>query len=350
MSPAFAGGDFSSSGVNPSPVFLLAPHCHAAPVQTQHYVPFIPHTVSPNINDYYTSDANLWRLAATNPKVQCCNAEKVFFNVTTVVPPCNTAVPYTSGGTVFINTPLINPQHVPHFVINTNSGYQPVNEAYAPSFANLNQCCSSDRPLSARELAELLMHSRKDHLPEWKLAQLDGNPLNWHEWFGQLKSTVDSAVLTDDTKLTYLKTLVTGEAKTATAEFSFEGVMFKDALAALQRNLRQPHANVGAHLDKLNTFLPLKMHNSENVISFSSAISGLVAVFKSMSFNDDLKSVNLLNQAVSKLPPNLTEAWSMHTVTHKWQRPTLLDFNNWLKEKAMKAYVYLTLNRIRETS
>ena len=49
------------------------------------------------------------------------------------------------------------------------------------------------------------------------------------------------------------------------------------------------------------------MHNSENVISFFSAISGLVAVFKSLPFNNDLKSVNLLNQAVSELPPNLKE-------------------------------------------
>ena len=24
----------------------------------------------------------------------------------------------------------------------------------------------------------------------------------------------------------------------------------------------------------------------------------------------------------------------MHTVRHNWQRPTLLDFNNWLKENA----------------
>ena len=154
------------------------------------------------------------------------------------------------------------------------------------------------------------------------------------EWFGQFKSTVDSAVLTDDTKLTYLKTLVTGKAKTAIVEFSYSGVMYKDALATLQRKFRQPHAIVVAHLDKLNTFPPLKMHNSENVISFSSAIFGLVAVFKSLSFNNDLKSVNLLNQAVSKFPPNLKEAWSMHTVRHNWQRPTLLDFNNWLKEKA----------------
>ena len=57
------------------------------------------------------------------------------------------------------------------------------------------------------------MHSRKDHLLESKLAQFDGNILSWHEWFGQLKSTVDSTVLTDYTKLTYLKALVTSKAR-----------------------------------------------------------------------------------------------------------------------------------------
>ena len=152
LSPAFAGGDFSSSGVNPPPVFLSAPYCHAAPVHTQNNVPFLSHTVSPNNNDYYTSDANLWRLAATTPivtPVQCCNAGGIFSNVTTVVPPCNTAAPYTSGGTVYFNSPPVHPQHFPHFVNYSNTGYQPVTEDYAPSSAYPNQVCSSDRPLSA---------------------------------------------------------------------------------------------------------------------------------------------------------------------------------------------------------
>ena len=152
------------------------------------------------------------------------------------------------------------------------------------------------------------MHSRKDYPLEWKLAQFDGNPLNCHERFGQFKSTVNSAALTDDTKLAYLKTLVTGKAKIAIADLSFCGFMYNDALFTLQQKFRQPQSIVDAHLDKLNIFPPLKMHNSENVICFSSAISDLVAVFKSLSFNDDLKSVNLLNQAVTKLPPNLKKA------------------------------------------
>ena len=88
--------------------------------------------------------------------------------------------------------------------------------------------------------------------------------------------------------MTYLKTFVTGKAKNPIAEFSYNGVMYKDALATLQRKFGQLHAIVGGHLDQLNTVPLLKMHSSENVISFSSAISGLVAVFKSLSFNDDL--------------------------------------------------------------
>ena len=125
-----------------------------------------------------------------------------------------------------------------------------------------------------------------------------------------------------------------GKAKSAIAEYSYSGVQYKDALATLQRKFGQPHAVIGAHLDISSNFLPLKMHNSEKVIGFSSTISGLVAVFKSLSFNDDLKSVNLLNQAVSKLPSNLKEAWSMQTVRRQWHRPALLDFHEWLKEKA----------------
>ena len=76
------------------------------------------------------------------------------------------------------------------------------------------------------------------------------------------------------------------------------------------------------------------MHNSENLIGSFSTISGLVADIKSLSFNVDLKIKNLLNQAVSKLPPNLKEAWSMQTVRRQWHRPTLIDFNEWLKEQA----------------
>ena len=78
---------------------------------------------------------------------------------------------YTSGGTVYLYIPSVNPQLVPHIVSSTNTDYH-----LKMSSANLNQDCSSDRPLSARELAELILQNRKDHLPEWKLARMVQSP------------------------------------------------------------------------------------------------------------------------------------------------------------------------------
>ena len=100
---------------------------------------------------------------------------------------------------------------------------------------------------------------------------------------------VNLAILSDDEKLAYLKTLVVGKAKSATGEYSYSRVLYKDALPTLQRKFRLPHVVVGAHLNKVSNFPPLKKHNSENVIGFSSTTSGFITVIKSLSFHDDLK-------------------------------------------------------------
>ena len=130
--------------------------------------------------------------------------------------------------------------------------------------------------LSVQDLVQLLAFSKKDHLPEWELSKYSGDPLQWPEWFGQFKSAIDSALLTDDAQLTYLKTLVTGKAKTAIAEFAYCGSMYKDALKTLERKFGQPQAIVSAYLDKLSKFPAMKMHNSENIIVYSATISALI--------------------------------------------------------------------------
>ena len=76
------------------------------------------------------------------------------------------------------------------------------------------------------------------------------------------------------------------------------------------------------------------MHNSESIISFASCISSLVAVLKSLGYEYDLKSTSVLNQVISKLPPNMKESWSLHCVKKCWRQPTVLDFKDWLRDKA----------------
>ena len=87
---------------------------------------------------------------------------------------------------------------------------------------------------------------------------------------------------------------------------------------------------VTAHLDKLANYLSIKMQ----IIHFSTNVSSLVGVFRSLSYDADLQSSSLLNQTVQKFPPNLKESWSLHTVKRNLILPTMLDFNDWLKERA----------------
>ena len=116
-----------------------------------------------------------------------------------------------------------------------------------------------------KQLADAITCKKNDPLPDWKLSQYNDDPPHWHDWFGQFKSVLDSHSLFDDVKLTYLKTLVTGEAKTAIAEFASCGVMYKDIVKTLERKFSQPQAVVSAYLDKLSSLSPLKMHNSNNI-------------------------------------------------------------------------------------
>ena len=64
------------------------------------------------------------------------------------------------------------------------------------------------------------------------------------------------------------------------------------------------------------------MHSCDQIIHFSTTVSSLVGVFRSLSYDADPQSSSLLNQAVQKLPPNLRESWSLHTVLI---RPTMLE-------------------------
>ena len=187
---------------------------------------------------------------------------------------------------------------------------------------------------STFNLAELLAFNKRDPLTDWKLSCFDGNPLDWFEWFGQFKSAIDSSHLSNDVKLTYLKTLVSGKSKAAIQQFAYCGTMYEEALRTLQRKFGQPQVVVSAYLEKLSKYPPVKIHSSESIIAFATTMGSLVGVLKSLGYEADLNSTSFLNQAVAKFPPNLKEAWSFFTVKQSLERPSLQEFNTWLQQKA----------------
>ena len=122
--------------------------------------------------DHYSPYSNSWRPAIAAPLMSTQQhyvpATTVFSAVTQIVPP-NSFVTYTSGGTGFFAQP---------------ESFSQANQPFVPDYHGNSPGADVERPLSKRKLVILIMHSRKDHLPECKLTQFDGNPLNWHEWFG----------------------------------------------------------------------------------------------------------------------------------------------------------------------
>ena len=187
-------------------------------------------------------------------------------------------VPVTAGGTVYyvppatVTTPIVSNR-----VTQPTTSLSPTAATFVPAGTSTTMQPSTTG-FTIQDLALLLASTKKDHIPAWKIAQNNGDSIQWHECFDQIKCAIDSAPLTDDVKLTYLKTLVTGKTKTAIAEFAYCGTMYGDALKTLERKFGQPQAVVTAYLEKLANFPPVKMHNSEGIVSYSATICSLVGV------------------------------------------------------------------------
>ena len=116
--------------------------------------------------------------------------------------------------------------------------------------------------------------------------------------------------------------------------------MYRDARSrVVEQQFGQPQTvlNIHSKNSKHSTrFVSEKKHNSESISHFACVILNLVGMFRSLSYEDNLKGSAILNQALCKCPPNMKESWSSYTVERNWFCPNLLDFNEWLKEKIEK--------------
>ena len=97
---------------------------------------------------------------------------------TTGYPTSTTVIPVTAGGTVY----YLSPSSLATVTMST-SALLPTALPFTPS-STIGPPQPSTSSFTVEDLAQLVMSSKKDHLPEWKLAQYCGDPLQWHQWFG----------------------------------------------------------------------------------------------------------------------------------------------------------------------
>ena len=150
-------------------------------------------------------------------------------------------------------------------------------------------------------------YSGSSSLPKLMLNNFDGNPLEWPEWSSMFIATVDQRPIPDSEKMSHLKTLLTGKARSAISGMGYSRQFYGAAWSILERKFGRPHVIIDAQLESLRKASQVKPHDSTGLISFSVIVSNFVNVLKEYKQIGDLQSSSTLYMAVDKLPQVLKE-------------------------------------------
>ena len=120
---------------------------------------------------------------------------------------------------------------------------------------------------------------------------------------------VDQRPIPDSEKMSHLKTLLSGKARSAISGMSCSGQFHGTAWSILERKFGRPHVIIDAQLESLRKASQVKPHDSTGLISFSVIASNFVNVLKEYKQIGDLQSSLTLYMPVDKLPQLLKEKW-----------------------------------------
>ena len=121
-------------------------------------------------------------------------------------------------------------------------------------------------------------------------------------------ATVDQRPIPDSKKMSHLKTLLTGKARTTSGK-GYSGQFYGAARSILERKFGRPHVIIDAQLESLRKANQMKRHNSTELISFSIIVYNIVTVLKEYKQIGDLQSSSTPYMTVDKQPQVLKEKW-----------------------------------------
>ena len=230
----------------------------------------------------------------------------------------------------------VKPATIDHKSFNLDSGDNKTSLVYDPSktfIPSTNPIHAATFPTSQVNPSTMLPVMGLK-LPKLVLDKFSGDPLEWPEWSGQFLSTVDEAVLDDNVKMKYLKTLVTGKARAAIEGMGYNGSMYRIAWETLSRDFGRPELVVNAQLRKIHSYPFIKPHDASEIIKFSHIVCSCVNVLTQFGFESDINSESVLNSAVKKLPINLKAKWLSYLQRYDSSFKTMRVFSAWLKNIA----------------
>ena len=158
-------------------------------------------------------------------------------------------------------------------------------------------------------------------------------------------ATVDRRPIPESEKMSHLKTLLTGKARSAFSEKGNSGQFYGAAWSILERNFGRHHVIIDAKLESLLKASQVKPHDSTGLINFSVIVLNLMNVLKEFKQIGDLRLSPKLYLAVDKVPQFLKEKWWFFFDDKDEDWLDLIMFEKWLFRIAFVLYNYSKLKQ-----
>ena len=117
-------------------------------------------------------------------------------------------------------------------------------------------------------------------LPKLKLKEYNGDPLDRKEWSGMFLPTVNRSTISDDKRMTHLKTLLTGPARRALDGMGYWGVMYDTAWKTLESEFGQLHLIIGLQVTKIQNHPKLRPYDSTIFVIFVDTVGNFVNILQ----------------------------------------------------------------------
>ena len=139
-------------------------------------------------------------------------------------------------------------------------------------------------------------------LPKLKLREFSGDAMEWPERSGLFQSTVRKNSLSNDEKLSNLKTLLTGAARRSVQCLGYSESMFNAAWTTLERKFGQPHLIISAQLSRAESYPTMKHQDSKSLVEFAVILPNFVGVLQQFGCSNDIFSSSNLELVTKKFP------------------------------------------------
>ena len=172
-------------------------------------------------------------------------------------------------------------------------------------------------------------------LPELKLTEFSGDPLEWLEWSGLFDVVVHQKPISDTEKMQYLKTSLTGQAKAAISGMGFSSQSYYHAWGILCEKYSRSDVLVNVQFKKIHSHPPIRNNDSTSIVKFANVVTNVVNNLTQLGYTSDLEAEAGLSSTTRKFSPRLREQWLQYMQDRRLLRGNLIVFKEWLASKAV---------------